>query len=394
MKKLLILFAIFTTVAATAQSVGINADGSTANTSAMLDVSSTTKGFLPPRMTTVQRDAIVSAATGLVLFNTTTNGLEYKSSTGWVTGGIPAGSVAGEMLYWNGTAWVSVAPTNSLPGNQAKALKFCNGVPTWEDCPALLPTLSTSTISDITSSTASSGGEVSNDGGANVSTRGICWSTSSNPTIALSTKTTDSSGTGSFISSMTGLSTVTQYYVRAYATNSAGTAYGNELSFTTLLTLSIGVTYQGGKIAYILQPTDPGCIAGQTHGLIAAASNQSTGAEWGCYGTLIPGADETALGTGNQNTIDIMVGCTTNGIAAKLCGDLVLGGYSDWYLPSRDELDKLYINQGAVGGFSSGDYWSSSEGGSLSAWSQSFYDGFQFSNVKNFPSYVRAVRSF
>ena len=83
MKKLLILFAIFTTFATMAQSVGINADGSAANTSAMLDVSSTTKGLLPPRMTTTQRDAIVSAATGLVLFNTTTNVLEVKSSSGW-----------------------------------------------------------------------------------------------------------------------------------------------------------------------------------------------------------------------------------------------------------------------------------------------------------------------
>ena len=85
MKKLLILFAIFTTVAATAQSVGINADGSAANTSAMLDVKSTTKGLLPPRMTTAQRDAIVSPATGLVIFNTTTNSLETKNSSGWVS---------------------------------------------------------------------------------------------------------------------------------------------------------------------------------------------------------------------------------------------------------------------------------------------------------------------
>jgi uncharacterized protein (TIGR02145 family) len=85
MKKLFILFAIFTTVAATAQSVGINADGSPANASAMLDVGSTTKGFLPPRMTTTERDLIASPATGLVLFNTTTNGLEIKSSTSWIS---------------------------------------------------------------------------------------------------------------------------------------------------------------------------------------------------------------------------------------------------------------------------------------------------------------------
>ena len=85
MKKLFILFSIFTTFATMAQSVGINADGSAANTSAMLDVKSTTKGFLPPRMTTTQRDAIVSPATGLVIFNTTTNSLETKNSSGWVS---------------------------------------------------------------------------------------------------------------------------------------------------------------------------------------------------------------------------------------------------------------------------------------------------------------------
>ncbi len=85
MKKLLILLAIFTTFAAMAQSAGINADGSTANASAMLDVSSATKGFLPPRMTTTERDLIASPATGLVIFNTITNGLEIKSITGWIS---------------------------------------------------------------------------------------------------------------------------------------------------------------------------------------------------------------------------------------------------------------------------------------------------------------------
>ena len=97
MKKLLILLAIFTTFATMAQSVGINADGSTADASAMLDVSSTTKGFLPPRMTTTERNAIGTPATGLVIFNTTTNGLEFKSSTGWTsltTGTITASGLA------------------------------------------------------------------------------------------------------------------------------------------------------------------------------------------------------------------------------------------------------------------------------------------------------------
>jgi len=83
MKKLFILLAIFATVATTAQSVGINADGSAADTSAILDLKTTTQGFLPPRMTTTERDAITTPATGLVIFNTTTNGLEVRSSSGW-----------------------------------------------------------------------------------------------------------------------------------------------------------------------------------------------------------------------------------------------------------------------------------------------------------------------
>jgi uncharacterized protein (TIGR02145 family) len=97
-----------------------------------------------------------------------------------------------------------------------------------------LPTLTTTAASSITQTAASSGGNISSAGGAAITTRGVCWSTSANPTIALTTKTTDGTGIGAFTSNLTGLSANTTYYVRAYATNSQGTAYGNEISFTTL----------------------------------------------------------------------------------------------------------------------------------------------------------------
>ena len=116
---------------------------------------------------------------------------------------------------------------------------------------------------------------------------------------------------------------------------------------------------------------------------------------WGCHGIAILGADRTAIGTGNQNTIDIMNGCSTAGIAARLCGDLVMGGYSDWYLPSKDELNKLYINRFAIGGFDNGHYWSSTEVDSNGAWTRYFGNGNQYNGGRNYGNGgVRAVRAF
>jgi len=94
------------------------------------------------------------------------------------------------------------------------------------------PQLSTTGITSIQAFTATSGGNVTYDGGSTVTSRGVCWSTSTNPTTA-SSKVLSGTGTGSFVSNLTGLTTNTLYYVRAFATNGAGTTYGNEISFST-----------------------------------------------------------------------------------------------------------------------------------------------------------------
>ncbi|MCP3906526.1 MAG: DUF1566 domain-containing protein [Oceanicoccus sp.] len=227
--------------------VGINT--SAPDNSAQLEVSSSTKGLLPPRMSSIEREAISSPATGLMIYNTTTN----------------------KPNYYNGTEWMNYDGTSAV---------------------------------------------------------------------------------------------------------------------------DIGDYYQGGIIFY---------LDGSGGGLICAVSDQSTGAGWGCYGTAISGADGTAIGTGSQNTIDIEAGCTTPGIAADICANLWLNDYSDWFLPSKDELNAMYQNKAAIdttaaanggGSFASSFYWSSSEQSGLGAWRQTFSYGGQNYNDKVDASRVRAVRAF
>jgi hypothetical protein len=327
-KKTMIVFCLLLLLTTFTQAqVGI---GTTSpNTSAKLEVSSTTQGFLPPRMTRVQRELISTPAAGLVV---------WCSNCG----------TSGELQVYNGTSW-----TNMMGGAASPSL----------------PVVTTTAISSITFSGATGGGNVTDNGGATNTTRGVVWSTSPNPTVALSTKTADGTGAGTFTSTIGSLSSATVYYVRAYATNAAGTSYGSELTFSTL---GVGSNYGGGKIAYIFQSGDPGFVSGEIHGIIA--SNDEWTTRWGCNGVTLAGANGTDIGTGAQNTIDIIGGCAESGIAARVCDDYTVtsGGviYSDWHLPSITELQRILANRSAIGGFNSPYilYWSSSQNGDIFAY--------------------------
>jgi hypothetical protein len=150
--------------------------------------------------------------------------------------------------------------------------------------------------------------------------------------------------------------------------------------------LEIGITEFGGIVFY---------LDGNGHGLVSTESDQSNGTGWGCYGIAIEGTG-TAVGTGAANTAAIVAGCSESGIAARICNDLVLNGYNDWFLPSKDELNLMYVNlkQAGIGGFADDRYWSSSESSSTTAWRQNFANGSQYSYSKANNVRIRAVRAF
>ncbi len=342
--------------------VAITTDGSSADGSAMLQVKSIDKGFLPPRMTETQRDAITPTA-GLMVYNTTTNKPNYYNGSVW--------------MNYDGTAAENVAPV-------ASSVSFSGTLEVGET---------------LTGSYSYSDADTDLEG---IST--FQWYRADD-------------ATGANQAAISGATTITYQLVSADETKyisfevtpvaaigvSPGVAVMSSWDGAIAAALAVGDSYQGGKIAYIFQSGDPGYVGGETHGLIAAASDQSTGAEWGCTWIVIAGADGTAIGTGAQNTIDIEYGCGEAGIAADICANLSLNGYTDWFLPSKGELDAMYQNKVTINttaqansgsAFEDAYYWSSSENGSNYAWDQDFGSGYQNFYNKYDASRVRAVRAF
>ena len=182
----------------------------------------------------------------------------------------------------------------------------------------------------------------------------------------------------------TGLDAGTTYTRFVWAYNNCGASEATIL--TQLLPYFIGQNHGGGIIFYIDGTSQ--------HGLIAAGIDQSTGTSWGCYGTSIPGTSYE-IGTGQANTMVIINACNTAGIAARLCDELLLNGFSDWFLPSKDELNQMWLQHSFLGLSESYFYWSSSQSvynPTEYAWLQT-HSGVTY-GIKSLNYYVRAIRAF
>lgn len=294
-------------------------------------------------------------------------------------------------LRGNTTYYIRSYASNYLGIKYGNELSFTTAA-------SVLPIFSgTNSVSAIKASLATVSANLYTDGGEPILEKGFCWSTSANPTIADFKSSTTNPSTGLFSANLTDLTLATTYYVRAYATTSLGTTYNDPVQFSTSSVLSVGEKYYGGTIAYILTASDPGYISGETHGLVVANSDANIiNIPWS---TALSSSLNTSneIGTGRSNTALISAYTGANiSYAAYLCSSQTIGGYSDWYLPSKDELYKIYLNKAQLPGFRNSRYWTSTQNSAslTTAWYQDFNVGVQASLSVSIRCYVRPVRSF
>ena len=353
------------------------------DTSAVLDVSSTTQGFLPPRMTQTQRDAIHNPADGLII---------------WCTDC----SLSGSFSVFSSSGWVELQLSNPA---------------------GTVPTVSTYPITSIGYNSATLAGSVINNGGSNILAKGLCYSKSPNPNISDYVTPTDT-GSGSMSHFLNHLDTNTTYYVRAFAQNQNGIAYGSQQVFTTKTTLSVGDTFGGGIVAYILQQGDFGFVSGEQHGIIIATSdlyNQKIPYGW-CGITSSGGYpdkdfsilsnDSTKCSRGllkaQSNMTTILNACNGTSNIASIINNYSLNGYNDWLIPTLDDLYAIKTNYSVINSSlssiqqikSSYNYWSSTTwGGNNAAYVVSFpntYNGDSYINNTGASSkaFLRPIRYF
>ena len=274
------------------------------------------------------------------------------------------------------------------------------------------PKVVISFVDSVTETSVVIGGYISDTGYAPILDAGFYYATDTTRLITINTTSQISIGPlrggGGFRAKITGLTAGTWYSIASYAKNSSGFGLSSDslrwdYKFTTIKLLAIGDTYGGGKVAYLMQPGDTTYNANVQHGLIASISDIGQGSPWSSASTsttVVCNALGVNLLQGISNTDSIIKYNPSPTITAAAIAKAHRGGnYSDWYLPNKNELNKLYIGRIAIGTTVNGGYWSSSEFDATNsykfhAWYQNFNSGSPDVSLKNAVGYVRAIRAF
>jgi len=247
-----------------------------------------------------------------------------------------------------------------------------------------IPFAETSTATNNSPRTAQLNGIVNTHGLSTVVNFEYGTTTSYGTTLAAVQSPVSGLNSARVSANVTDLKASTEYHYRIVATNHEGTTYGEDVTFKSEYV--VGEYLNGGYIFYVDETGE--------HGLVCALSDQSTNALWG--NSAPAGACGRVIGAGYQNTADIVLGCPEEGIAARLCYDLEMNGYSDWFLPSIDELLLMYTNlhSKGLGSFDDNFYWSSTQD-KYGSWVVSFRYGSKSNQERDKNTIrTRAVRAF
>lgn len=201
---------------------------------------------------------------------------------------------------------------------------------------------------------------------------------------------------------------LTRYHVTISGVTSTGTRCPAQNQLTASLVCPVvGDTFGGGVVAYVYQPGDAGYVAGECHGFIALRDDLSTGIKWWNGSYILIGTTSQSLGEGGNNTTEIIAAQGAGSYAASICADLTdsEGGYSDWVLPSFDEMSLMYNNRYLIGNFylttdpnsNVGYYWTSTEDDLDGAWRILFNQGYMvYGSISkgNSTTRVRPIRYY